>query len=111
EDLFNILKKSHVEHFISFIKNHKVRFEDLKDSRLKVIDQTARSSNHHVGALANEVNLSRIGLTANHTHSLNVTKGPQDAHLVHHLLCEFACGHQNENLSQGMRIDLLKGRQ
>ena len=96
QDQFQVFRKAHVEHFVGFIKDHRLQTGEVKRSAAKMVERTPGSGHHNVCAALECQDLACEFLSAVNRHHGRAKFLAVLMERFGHLHGEFARGHQDQ---------------
>ena len=109
----DIIDEAHAQHFVGFVQHQRLQLGQVQGAAIQVVDDPARSADHHVHAAAQGRQLLAVGLAAVHRQHAEAGHGRRIAlEGFGHLDGQLAggCQHQHLRLVRG-QIDVGQHRQ
>ncbi|OIQ69459.1 hypothetical protein GALL_489410 [mine drainage metagenome] len=102
QDGFDIVDKSHAQHFVGFVQHQVRQLVELERAALQMVDDAARCAHHHVHAAPECVELRHIALAAvDRQHMQSGQMGGVTGEGLGDLNGEFARGREHQRLYFG----------
>ena len=111
EDLFDVVKEAHVQHFIRFVYDDVLGIDVVEMAGVDQVEKAPGRGDQRVDSLGEHGFLTAVGLAAREGRRMDVGVASELEQFVGDLRGKFACRNEHEQIEARFVHDLLHGRE